>query len=199
MVMALLGHPFFAGGRDLSAGDEGFTAIRDLLRAHDVRIVMAGDTHDLEYYAERIDGAQGPTTVHHWVNGGGGAYLSFGTALSFPADPVTPEWAYYPGHAEVVDKIERFTPWWKWPAWVWTRDLDAWPSTAEWLSAMFDYNRAPFFQSFVVVTVEPTERRVVLRPWGIDGPLTWGDLDRSAHALPPGAGLEQQVAWVVDW
>ena len=42
---------------------------------------MAGDTHDLEYYAER----RGAGSVHHFVNGGGGAYLSFGTALSWPA------------------------------------------------------------------------------------------------------------------
>jgi len=197
MVMALLGHPFFAGGHDVSAGDEGFTAIRDLLGAHDVRIVMAGDTHDLEYYAEPVEGPEGPATVHHWVNGGGGAYLSFGTALSFPADPVTPDWAYYPGRADVVDKIQRFTPWWKWPAWVWTRDFDAWPSTAEWLSAMFDYNVAPFFQSFVVVTVDPAGRQVTIRPWGVHGPLTWGDLDRSSGIMPAGVLPGQPVEWVV--
>ncbi len=197
MVMAVLGHPFFAGGRDVSAGDEGFTAIRDLLRKHDVRIVMAGDTHDFEYYVEPVQGPAGPVTVHHWVNGGGGAYLSFGTALDWPADPVTNEWAYYPGHADVVSKIQRFTPWWKWPAWVWTRDFGAWPSTPEWLSAMFDYNVAPFFQSFVVVTVDPAGRRVTFQPWGVSGPLTWRDLDRSPGATPQGVTPDQPVEWVV--
>ena len=38
---------------------------------------MAGDTHDLEYYAE--PGGAGRPATHHFVNGGGGAYLSFGT------------------------------------------------------------------------------------------------------------------------
>ena len=162
MVMAVLGHPFFAGGHDVAGDDEEFTALRELLRSHGVRVVMAGDTHDLEYYREPLQGESGPLAMHHWVNGGGGAYLSFGTSLAWPASPATTEWAYHPSRREVVDKIRVFTPWWKWPAWVWTRSFGAWPSSAEWLSAMFDYNVAPFFQSFVVVTVDPAARRLVI-------------------------------------
>ena len=61
LVMAVLGHPFLAGGHDLARDDVEFTALRDLLRAHDVRVVMAGDTHDLEYYAEPAGRAGGAT------------------------------------------------------------------------------------------------------------------------------------------
>ena len=121
MVMAVLGHPLFAGGYDVSAGDEHFMAVRSLLREYGVRIVMAGDTHDLEYYLEVVKGAAGAETVHHFVNGGGGAYLSFGTSLAWPAQPATSQWAYYPNRRDVVGKITTATPWWKWPAWVWTR------------------------------------------------------------------------------
>jgi len=198
MVMAVLGHPFFAGGHDVAHDDEEFMAVRNLLRAHRVRIVMAGDTHDLEYYEEALNGASGPVTVHHWVNGGGGAYLSFGSALAWPARPDLATWAYYPNQASVVEKIHTYTPWWKWPAWVWTRSFGAWPSSAEWLSAMFDYNVAPFFQSFVVVTVDPSARRIVIRPWGIRGPLTWSDVDRSPALMPPGSTAAQAVEWVVQ-
>ena len=198
MVMAVLGHPFFAGGHDVAHDDEEFMAVRDLLRAHGVRAVMAGDTHDLEYYEETLNGASGPVTVHHWVNGGGGAYLSFGSALAWPARPDLATWAYYPNQASVVEKIHTYTPWWKWPAWVWTRSFGAWPSSAEWLSAMFDYNVAPFFQSFVVVTVDPAARRIVIRPWGIRGPLTWSDFDRSPAVMPPGSTADQAVEWVVQ-
>ena len=197
MIMAVLGHPFFAGGHDVAQGDEQFMAVRELLRAHDVSIVMAGDTHDLEYYRESLPRGAGTSVVHHWVNGGGGAYLSFGSALAWPSQPATPDWAFYPGQSPVVEKIVRYTPWWKWPAWIWTRELGAWPSSAEWLSAMFDYNVAPFFQSFVVVTVEPAGRRIVVRPWGVNGPLTWNDLDRSAGVMPPGTTPDQPVEWVV--
>jgi hypothetical protein len=38
---------------------------------------------------------------------------------------------------------------------------------------------------------------VTIRPWGIHGPLTWKDLERSAQVMPPGAALEQAVAWVI--
>jgi len=65
------------------------------------------------------------------------------------------------------------------------------------LSAMFDYNVAPFFQSFVVVTVDPAGRRITLRPWGVNGPLTWKDFDRSPSVVPAGASLDDVVEWVV--
>jgi hypothetical protein len=199
MVMAVLGHPFLAGGHDVARADEHFTAVRNLLRTYGVAIVMAGDTHDLEYYRESVQGASRGFVQHHWVNGGGGAYLSFGTALAWPDAPDTTEWAFYPSRDDVVEKIHRYTPWWKWPAWVWTRNFGAWPSSPEWLSAMFDYNVAPFFQSFVVVTVEPGARRVVIRPWGVHGPLTWSDLERSPSMMPPDASLDAAVEWVVPW
>lgn len=198
LIMAILGHPFFAGGHDVSVGDDEFTVVRDLLRAHGVRIVMAGDTHDLEYYEELQQNGEGaPIAVHHWVNGGGGAYLSFGSALAWPSKPAVANWAYYPKRDEVMDKIGRYTPWWKWPAWVWTRTFGAWPSSPEWLSAMFDYNVAPFFQSFVVVTVDPAAAQVTIKPWGIHGPLTWKDFDRATHAVPPGMALDRAVEWVI--
>jgi 3',5'-cyclic AMP phosphodiesterase CpdA len=197
MVMAVLGHPLFAGGYDVSAGDEHFMAVRSLLREYGVRIVMAGDTHDLEYYLEAVNGPSGTQTVHHFVNGGGGAYLSFGTSLAWPAQPATAQWAYYPNRRDVVGKIATTTPWWKWPAWVWTRDLGAWPSSPEWLSAMFDYNVAPFFQSFVVVTVDPAARTLTIKPWGIRGPLTWSDFERSTHVMPQGASPDQPVVWTI--
>jgi hypothetical protein len=63
---------------------------------------------------------------------------------------------------------------------------------------MFDYNVAPFFQSFVVVTVDPVERRVTIQPWGIHGPLTWRAFDRSAHVMPAGVSLDQPVAWMIQ-
>ena len=198
LIMVVIGHPFLAGGYDTSQGDEGFSRLRDLLRRHDVRIVMAGDTHDLEYYREIIERPTGATTTHHWVNGGGGAYLSFGTSLAWPATPVTQVWAFYPSLEKVVAKIRSFTPWWKWPAWVWTREFGAWPASAEWLSAMFDYNVAPFFQSFVVVTVDPARRRVTIRPWGVHGPLSWNAFERSAQAMPASVSPDQPVEWVIQ-
>ena len=91
-VMVLLGHPLFAGGHAQAAGVPAFSEIHELLRQHRVPLVMAGDTHDFEqHYREVYDGPAGPTEMHHIVNGGGGAYLSIGTALdSGPCGPLLP-------------------------------------------------------------------------------------------------------------
>jgi hypothetical protein len=47
-TMAIVGHPFFAGGHDTTAGDEEFTRLKAQLLDHGVTIIMAGDTHDLD-------------------------------------------------------------------------------------------------------------------------------------------------------
>src|SRR5262249_50257673 len=92
-TMAVLGHPRFAGGHDTPDSAEGhdvadsagaFATLYRLLAQHEVRIAMAGDTHDFEYYREKIVRSGAPHVMHHFVNGGGGAYLSVGTALDFP-------------------------------------------------------------------------------------------------------------------
>jgi uncharacterized membrane protein HdeD (DUF308 family) len=195
-TMAILGHPFYAGGQDTVGENEGFAALRQLLSDHGVAIVMAGDTHDLEYYAERTAGS--PRTVHHFVNGGGGAYLSFGTALGWPAKPASPDWAFYPTTAEVKGKIDATTPWWKWPAWWWTTRFNAWPFSPEWLSAAFDVNAAPFFQSFMEIAVEPSAGRVRLVPYGVHGRLRWSDLQTSGTVRPAGAAADAPAEWIVE-
>ena len=192
-TMAILGHPFFAGGHDTTAGDEEFARLRDRLISRGVRIVMAGDTHDLEYYNDTRDAA---APVHHFVNGGGGAYLSFGTSLAWPVKPATADWAYYPNREKVTRKIEDRTPWWKRPAWWWTRRFGAWPFTPEWLSAAFDYNVAPFFQSFVEVRVEPSANRVRVIPYGVHGRLSWEELASSTNGEGSGPA-DRFVEWVI--
>jgi 3',5'-cyclic AMP phosphodiesterase CpdA/uncharacterized membrane protein HdeD (DUF308 family) len=196
-TMVILGHPFYAGGHYQAADDADFSALHRLLREHEVAVVMAGDTHDLEWYVERYTAAQGERVMYHVVNGGGGAYLSFGTALAWPTEPATPEWAFYPSKASVLGKIDRYTPWWKWPFWMWTKHFGAWPYSAELLSAAFDYNVAPFFQSFVEVRVEVSANRVRLIPYGVYGRLGWADLETSAGLRPAGAGADTPVELVL--
>jgi hypothetical protein len=194
-TMAVLGHPFYAGGHDATAGDEEFAALKKRLLDRGVTVMMAGDTHDLEYYSDTP--AAGAPTVHYFVNGGGGAYLSFGTSLAWPETAPTGTWAYYPNHASVTEKIETLTPWWKRPAWWWTTMFHAWPFTAEWLSAVFDYNVAPFFQSFVEVRVERSAGRVRIIPYGIHGRLTWNDVAASPALSAQGAAGGEPVEWIV--
>jgi uncharacterized membrane protein HdeD (DUF308 family)/3',5'-cyclic AMP phosphodiesterase CpdA len=196
-IMVLLGHPIYALGQDLASTSADFAAIHQLLRESSVSVTMAGDVHDFEYYAEDAPTQSGGTTIHHFVNGGGGAYLSVGTALDFPAQPPTPRWAHYPTRLQLTEKIESATPAWKRPAWWWTKTFGAWPSSVEWLSAAFDYNFAPFFQSFVEVRVEPSARRVRFLPWGVHGRLKWSDIETSPGLRPRNVPADGLAEWIV--
>jgi uncharacterized membrane protein HdeD (DUF308 family)/3',5'-cyclic AMP phosphodiesterase CpdA len=197
-TMVVLGHPLYAGGVYQAEDNEAFTAIHRLLQEHEVQLVMAGDTHDLEYYVEP-PGEGGGTGAVHIVNGGGGAYMSFGTALAWPASPATAQWAFYPTTAQVTDKLDRKTPAWKWPAWLWTRGFGGWPFSAEGLAGIFDYNVAPFFQSFIVVRVEPSANRVRLWPLGVHGRLTWADIQTSPGLRPAGVPPNAPVEWTIPF
>jgi uncharacterized membrane protein HdeD (DUF308 family)/3',5'-cyclic AMP phosphodiesterase CpdA len=196
-IMVLLGHPLYALGHYQAASSDDFSAIHRLLRKHGVSIAMAGDVHDFEYYAERYQTLDGERTMHHFVNGGGGAYLSVGTALDFPTLPPTPLWAHYPTRLQLTEKIEAATPAWKRPAWLWTKSFGAWPSSVEWLSAAFDYNFAPFYQSFVEVRVEPSAHRVRFLVWGVHGRLKWSDIETSPGVRPQGVSPDALVEWIV--
>lgn len=193
--MAILGHPLYAGGHYQAEGSPDFEALHALLREHEVAIVMAGDTHDLEFYRELNDKGRQPTL--HFVNGGGGAYLSFGTALAWPSQPATADWAFYPKKTQVMSKIETTTPSWKWPAWWWTKHMGAWPTSPEWLSAAFDVNVAPFYQSFVEVRVESGRGLIRLIPYGVHGRLRWTDFEAASGAFPSGERGDSLVEWTV--
>jgi uncharacterized membrane protein HdeD (DUF308 family) len=194
-IMAIVGHPFYAGGGDMAVDNPEFTRLKQRLLDGGATIMMAGDTHDLEYYVEP------PSTnrpkIHYIVNGGGGAYLSFGTALAWPSKPATSDWAYYPNREAVSQKIDARTPTWKRPAWWWTTRFGAWPFSAEWLSAAFDYNVAPFFQSFIEVRVEPSSGLIRLRPYGVHGRLKWRDVAHSEGLRPSGIDAGELVEWTV--
>ena len=153
-IMAIVGHPRFAGGYDTSIGDEKFAALYGLLTRAGVTVVMAGDTHDFEYYRQRVEEGGVAREIHHFINGGGGAYLSIGTALDFPEKPAVADAAFYPGATALHAKLEAETPLWKKPFWYWIKWVNAWPFTVEGLSGVFDFNYAPFFQSLMEVRVE---------------------------------------------
>jgi len=205
-TMAIVGHPRFAGGHDIPPFTEGhdvseslekFAALYRLLANHNVKIAMAGDTHDFEYYREMIAGEGATRIVHHFVNGGGGAYLSIGTALDFPNQPAVGNWAFYPRTDELRRKLDAETPLWKQPFWYWIKWFHAWPFSVEALSGLFDFNHAPFFQSFMEVRVERSRQRVVLVLNGVSGPLRWRDLQIGGAVLSPDVTLDDPVEFIV--
>lgn len=186
-TMVVPGHPLYAAGRYQGEADERFAALHRLLRRNQVEVVMAGDWHDLEYYREGYATDGGGRWMHHFVNGGGGAYLSLGTALSWPGRPAVPDCAFYPRTDAVIAKLDAQTPAWKQPLWFWVKRLGAWPSSPEAMSAAFGaFNRAPFQQSFFEVRVEGSANVVRLRPYGASGRLRWRDLQVHGQVIPAG-------------
>ena len=121
LTMAVLGHPLYAKSFDMALGNQAFAQLKRLLLDRGVTIVMAGDTHDFEYYAEPP--RRRSPAVHHFVNGGGGAYLSLGTALDWPDKPPTSRMGVLSEPRSRREEDRGATPWWKRPAWWWTRRL----------------------------------------------------------------------------
>jgi hypothetical protein len=221
-TMVVLGHPLYAGGR-YQGGEDGpiagewvpgdrlpeisghgrgaavepFAAIHRLLREHGVEVVMAGDTHYFEHYRETYQDGGRDRTMYHFVNGGGGAYLSIGTPLDWPATPAVPDCAFFPRTDVLIDKLDRETPAWKVPLWQWVKRLGGWPFTAETLAGAFSYERAPYFHSFVEVRVERSKDRVRMIPHGANGPLRWRDLETFGAVVPAGKTASDNVEFVV--
>ena len=126
-----------------------------------------------------------------------GAYLSIGTALDFPSRPAVSDWAFYPRTDRLREKMDAEMPIWKQPFWYWIKWFKAWPFSVEALSGLFDFNHAPFLQSFMEVRVERSRRRVVLVLNGVNGPLRWRDLQIGGTVLPPDAALDDRVEFIV--
>jgi uncharacterized membrane protein HdeD (DUF308 family) len=221
-IMVIPGHPLYAGGRyqggeeDPIAGEwvaqdhsfpvsghprgaevEPFAALHRLLREYQVEVVMAGDTHYFEHYRETYPIKGGMRTMCHFVNGGGGAYISVGTALDWPSTPAVPDCAFFPRRDVLINKLNRETPAWKMPLWQWVKHLRAWPFTAETLAGAFNYNHAPYLQSFVEVRVESSKEQVRLIPHGANGPLRWQDLQTFGAVMPAGRTGNDSVEFVV--
>jgi uncharacterized membrane protein HdeD (DUF308 family) len=211
-IMVILGHPLYAGGRyqggddipiagEWTGGDhqtEPFLVLHRLLREHQVDIVMAGDTHYFEHYLEQYETRSGTRTMRHFVNGGGGAYISIGTPLDWPNQPAVPDCTFFPRTAAVVAKLDRDTPTWKMPLWLWAKHFRAWPATAETIAAAFDYSRAPFFQSFVEVRVEGSANRIRLIPRGGNGPLRWQEMQTFGAVVPAGKTDSDFVEFIIE-
>ncbi len=194
--LVILGHPYYVAGRYTVGTDENFKKIHDLVKRYGVNTIMAGDTHDMEHYREPYTLGDTSREMFHFVNGGGGAYLSVGTAVAFPTDPDLPDYAFYPRSDQVNEKLDRETPFWKRPFLWWMRLLGGYPFDSEIVSGAFDFNSAPFFQSFLEVRVERSTGRVLFIPHGVNGRLRWRDIQTSTSLRPPETADDDLVEFV---
>ncbi len=195
--MVILGHPFYVAGVDSADGSPNFSVLHDLLRRYEVEVMMAGDTHDFEFYKEKYSTERGPKEMLHFVNGGGGAYLSLGTAIAFPENPVTLDNAFYPRTDELRAKLYAQTPPLKMPFLWWMDLLGGWPFSSEFVSGAFNVNQSPFFQSFMQINVEPSKNQVRLQLYGINGPLLWKNIQVNGDVKPADKTDDDPVEWIV--
>jgi uncharacterized membrane protein HdeD (DUF308 family) len=216
-TMVLLGHPLFTVGRyqgnvdqltgewsptlrsPLAPGSENapFTAIHHLLREHQVEVVMAGDMHYFEHYQEPYEVKGKTRTMHHFVNGGGGAYICVGNPFDWPRTPDTPVWTYFPRKDAVIAKLDAQTPTWKMPVWLWVKHFGAWPFSGYIMSAAFDHTKAPFFQSFVEVQVLNSKEEVHFLPYCANGRLHWRQLENFQALMPAGITEDDYVEFII--
>lgn len=195
--MVVIGHPMYAAGVYQAENDPTFDELHTLLQRHQVAIVMGGDTHDFEFYREEYGANSQENEMLHFVNGGGGAYLSIGTVLDFPDAPAVADYAFYPRTDELWAKMENETPLWQRPFLLWIKWFNGYPVSAEWLSGVFDFNQSPFFQSFMEVKVERSQNRVRLLLYGVDGQLRWRDLQLGGQVIPAGQSDDDFVEFIV--
>src|SRR5262249_39260762 len=143
--------------------------------------------------------AEGKTrTMYHFVNGGGGAYIVVGLPFDWPSKPALPVWTYYPRKDAVTAKLDAQTPFWKMPLWLWVRNFSAWPFSGYIMSAAFDHNKAPFFQSFVEVQVRNSKNEVCLLPHGANGRLRWRELENFRALMPAGKTADDHVEFTIN-
>jgi uncharacterized membrane protein HdeD (DUF308 family) len=216
-IMVILGHPLFTAGHyqgdpdhvvgewspafrsPLSQGGEtaSLTAIHRLLREHQVPVVMAGDMHLFEFYQETYS-AEGKTrTMHHFVNGGGGAYICVGVPFDWPKKTDASPWTYFPRKDAIIDKLDAQTPFWKMPLWLWVKHFSAWPFNGYIMSAAFDHNKAPYFQSFVEVQVLNSKDEVRFLPHSANGRMRWRELENYQALMPEGKTADDLVEFIV--
>lgn len=194
--LVVIGHPFYVGGEYTAKDDKDFDEIYRILQRHNVDAVMAGDTHDFEFYRIKSPEADGQKEMLNFVNGGGGAYLSIGTSLGFPENPVTNDYAFYPRIDELTKKIDDEAPFWKMPFYWWLKWFRGYPFDEEMVSGAFDFNRAPFFQSFLEVSVERSKNRVKFLLYGTNGRLRWRDIQTSGTVKPTNKSDDDFVEFV---
>jgi hypothetical protein len=137
--------------------------------------------------------------MNHFVNGGGGAYISLGAALDWPAKDPVDVCGFYPRADALKAKFDAQTPMLKRPFWWWIKRVNSWPAKTETMSAVFNNNRAPFFQSFMEVRVEGSHNppRVRLLLYGDAGRLRWRDLELMGRVIPEGQTADDPVEFVV--
>ena len=108
IIAVVLSEPLYVNGA--FADRTGLRSIYELLRRYEVQVVMGGDTHNYQHYEVRSITSRMTTHVaHHFVNGGGGAYITAPVDLNWrtPAGvtPIEPRFVYRDDAHQIIDSV----------------------------------------------------------------------------------------------
>ncbi|HYF64656.1 MAG TPA: metallophosphoesterase, partial [Herpetosiphonaceae bacterium] len=188
IIAVVLSEPLYVNGA--FAEGEGMRPLYELLRRYEVHVVMGGDTHSYQHYEVRYIARNGqPHVAHHFVNGGGGAYLSVPVDLRWHTPtgmtPLESRFVYRDDEHDIVDRVilksifptardlrAKFTG--QSEGWAIKRKLIGLePRLLErgYTNAL-DHDRSPLLQSFVTLSMARTSAGWRLRvvPWFTKGP-----------------------------
>ena len=127
ITVVLLSRPLYVDGKFDMSGDH--IALYELLRTYKVDVVMAGDTHAYQHYLVHYEDQSGhQRTMHHIVNGGGGAYLSSPVVFTQLPTRLAQEHVY----ADIYEKTDDVTLLDVFPTADLLRKKFGWPSQREW-------------------------------------------------------------------
>ncbi|MBA3469778.1 MAG: metallophosphoesterase [Herpetosiphonaceae bacterium] len=188
IIAVVLSEPLYVNGA-FAAGDQA-RSIYELLRRYETHVVMGGDTHSYQHYQVKYLTHKGtPHTSHHFVNGGGGAYLSAPVDLNWRTPtgmtPLEQRFVYRDPEHEIVDQVllktifpsakelrAKFTgqaEGWALRRWLVGREPGL---LSRGLTNALDHDRSPLLQSFVTLSMArtPDGWRLRVVPWFTKGP-----------------------------
>jgi hypothetical protein len=203
IIVVVLSEPLYVNGA-FAAGDQA-RSIYELLRRYETHVVMGGDTHSYQHYEVKYITHKGTShRAHHFVNGGGGAYLSAPVDLNWHTPtgmtPLEQRFVYRDPDHDIVDQVllktifpsakelrAKFTgqtEGWALRRWLVGREPGL---LSRGLTNALDHDRSPLLQSFVTLSMAHTAAGWRLRvvPWFTKGPKDELQPQAPIDILPP--------------
>lgn len=188
IIAVVLSEPLYVNG-EFAPGDQQ-RSIYELLRRYETHVVMGGDTHSYQHYQVKYITKAGVShTAHHFVNGGGGAYLSAPVDLNWHTPtgmtPLEQRFVYrdpdhgivdqvllktiFPSARELRAKFTGQTDGWALQRWLIGREPGL---LSRGFTNALDHDRSPLLQSFVTMSMARAQAGWRLRvvPWFTKGP-----------------------------
>jgi calcineurin-like phosphoesterase family protein len=145
----IAGNPIFVNGTH----DDRLQPIHDITKKYHYLLYIAGDTHNYQHYEVEYTGSSNTFTIHHIVNGGGGAFLhstsNIPTTVEVSDDYQIKRVKLYPDQ----ERSRQLFGGWVRRSVKWIEATRLGPFVAGAIDAIADRDQPPFAQSFLKILV----------------------------------------------